>query len=65
MEEVISGLDNLYFTLENKDPFVEEQDSNDLVIVASVVTDRYVNLEALLKVFQWVKKRVIELKELD
>lgn len=65
MEEVISGLDNLYFTLENKDPFVDEQDSNDLVIVASVVTDRYVNLEALLKVFQWVKKRVIELKELD
>lgn len=46
---------------------MEDQGSRDLSIVARAVTDRHVNSDALLQVFQcaWVKKGGIELKALD
>lgn len=49
MENVLTRLDNLDFMLEVEDLFVEEHDSCELMIVACLVTDRFINPGALLK----------------
>lgn len=60
MKDVSLGLDDV--TLK-----IKELGNEDLALVVQVFSDRYINLDSLLKVFQrvWVKKGRIELKVLD
>lgn len=51
MEEVFSGLDNMDLTLENEKLIVKEQELLKLMIVSYVVTNLFLSLEVLLKVF--------------
>lgn len=54
----------MILTLEIKKFINKEHESMELAIIARVITDRYVNPHALLKVFQrvWTKKRDVEIK---
>lgn len=55
------------FSLEIEELINEEQELTKLLIAARVLTEQYVNPDAILKVFQrvWTKKRGIELKAMD
>lgn len=67
MEDVLSGLGNLDFTLDIKDLLTKEQDSCELVLVAHVVIERFINLDAFFRVFLhvWVKKGGLKFKVID
>lgn len=61
MEDVLSGLVNLDFTLDIEDLIIEEHVSFDLVLLAHVVTERFINSDAFFSQRICVKKGELEL----
>lgn len=61
MEDILSKLENLDFTLEIEDLLIEEHDSYDLALVAHVVTEHFINSDALFR----ARKDGLEFKVLN